>query len=308
MLLFISSSTAFCENFQISYLSPRLGKQAKSARNRDGFVASLSRVFVGDHSACTMKNSHHLRNLHVGVTLHLEEEETQHLKARRIKENEVLEVFDGTGYVGKAIFLGYSKEYQRNAKILVQSWTPVNAEEHVELTVGVGVPKGKRGDWLIEKLTEVGVDSVIPIRYERTNCESSVVDHIRQQRWRKICIAACKQCCRNYLMKIENELSFRDVISKQQETKQWDTVYVATLAAPFRFAVPQIKPTRVLGIVGPEGGLTNEEEKMVYDLGAHLVKLNRYTLRCETAATVLASLLRCNIPLNNIEDGVGLAG
>ncbi|EME32167.1 Ribosomal RNA small subunit methyltransferase E [Galdieria sulphuraria] len=294
MLLWIPTGVTFYKIFQRNYLFSRWPrKPSKSALCRHCIVASLSRVFIGDSPEKATSN--HFRNINSGIILYLEEEETQHLKARRVRENEALEVFDGSGYVGRAVFLGFSKDNQRSAKILIRSWTPVEAEEHVKLTIGVGVPKGKRGDWLVEKLTEVGVDSLIPVRYERTNYEPSVVDRGKQQRWRKVCIAACKQCCRNNLMLIESEQSFRDIMWKQQSTKHWDKVYVASTTAPFLSSVPQMKPTKVLGLIGPEGGLTPEEEQTVSDLGANFVKLNRYTLRVETAATVLASLIFSNV-------------
>lgn len=292
MLLWHPSTTCLGKNFQANYFFRCLRKQAKFVHKRSFVFASLLRVFVGNPLNGSTTLGTPFANIQIGDVLNLDEEETQHLRARRVKENEALEVFDGSGYVGRAIFLGFSKANKRSSKILIQSWEPVETKDSVKLTIGVGIPQGKRGDWLIEKLTELGVDAVIPVLYERTSYESSVIDQGRKQRWQRICISACKQCCRNHLMEIHQEQFFRDVMSKQKYTKHWDKVYMASIEADCPSMVPQItSSTRVLGIVGPEGGLTKGEENIVLDFGAHCLKLSRYVLRVETAATVLASLL-----------------
>jgi len=286
LLWIVASDTVLSKNFRSNYLfsCPRRLQRAKNIRTF--IAASLSRVFLGNSVGSTV-NGTHGTNIHPGMVVHLEDEETQHLRARRIEENQVLEVFDGSGYVGRAILLGYSKGSRRSAEILVQSWAMKEEEQLVKLTVGVGLPKAKRGDWLMEKLSEIGVDTVIPIHYERTNSEPYERD--RKQRWQKICISACKQCCRNRLMKIEEEQSFQNILSKQQVYKHWDQVYVASMEATRPMILPPVKSTSILALIGPEGGLTPQEEKIASDVGAHFIKLNRYILRVETAAIVLAS-------------------
>jgi 16S rRNA (uracil1498-N3)-methyltransferase len=150
------------------------------------------------------------------------------------------------------------------------------------LEVAAPLPKGERGDFLIEKLTELGVTDFVPLRTHRS------VVHPRESRVDKLqraVIEASKQCGRNVLMRI-------GTLSAWQEYCCNDNL------PPLRFlAHPGADGVRVARsasgkrdcslAVGPEGGFTDEEIVRAQDAGWALVNLGPRILRVETAAIAL---------------------
>jgi 16S rRNA (uracil1498-N3)-methyltransferase len=150
------------------------------------------------------------------------------------------------------------------------------------LEVAAPLPKGDRGDFLIEKLTELGVTGFVPVRTHRT------VVHPRESRLdklRRAVIEASKQCGRNVLMRIG-------------ELTNWDDYCRADGLPPRRlFAHPGGEPLRMCGsattgpdcalAVGPEGGFTDDEVAVARAAGWHVVGLGPRILRVETAAIAL---------------------
>lgn len=137
------------------------------------------------------------------------------------------------------------------------------------VAVAAAVPKGARLDWMVEKLAELGVAEFIPVRFARSVAE---VGEGRRRRLEKIAIAASKQ-------------SGAAVLRIAPERR------VAELAAECLLASPGARDPIPAGpgtvVIGPEGGLTPEEEARFPRRGS----LGATTLRIETAALVAAARL-----------------
>ena len=93
----------------------------------------------------------------------LDREESRHVKVLRLKEGDEVELFDGRGKVS----LGKIRKLGKNVEIeIIQTKQEKKDKPLVELWTAV--PKGERGDWLIEKATEVGADKIVPIIFKRS--------------------------------------------------------------------------------------------------------------------------------------------
>lgn len=156
------------------------------------------------------------------------------------------------------------------------------------LEVAAPLPKGDRAQFLIEKLTELGVTTFVPLRCHFSNDHPRDSKRDKLERW---VIEASKQCGRNVLMRID-------------ELTQWETY--STRGAPGDLRVlahpdqaedlaifrrdDRISDRSVAIAVGPEGGFTEDEVALALGNGWRAVSMGPRILRVETAAVVLAAL------------------
>jgi 16S rRNA (uracil1498-N3)-methyltransferase len=198
----------------------------------------------------------------------------------RARPGDAVSLFNGDGAEYPAIVVDVGRNL---VTVRVDGREVPQREVGYRLEVAAPLPKGDRGDFLIEKLTELGVTGFVPLRTQRT------VVHPRESRLdklRRAVIEASKQCGRNVLMRIE-------------ELTNWDDYCRADGLPPRRvlahpggeaFRQPPNAsngPDRALA-VGPEGGFTDDEVGVARAAGWHVVGLGPRILRVETAAIALA--------------------
>lgn len=175
----------------------------------------------------------------------------------------------------------------------------LNTEPGINLTVAQSLPKGDKLEFVIQKGTELGVAKFEVITTARTISRPSDdrVDR-RLARWQAIAKEAAEQSCRAVVPSVsgitpvgefvraldgfdlaiclwegENEATLRDVLSKNRSA------------------------TDILLIIGPEGGIDEEEIGMMRDRGVRVASLGRRVLRCETAAVAAAAIVLYELDL-----------
>jgi 16S rRNA (uracil1498-N3)-methyltransferase len=155
----------------------------------------------------------------------------------------------------------------------------------VALEVAAALPKGDRGPFLVEKLTELGVTAFVPLASERSVVQPR---EGKMDRLHRHVIEASKQCGRNVLMRIDD---LADWASYGRGGKSGEICVLAHPGGAEQLddvlAMPQAAAVRVA--VGPEGGFTDAEVALAREAGWHLVDLGPRTLRIETAALALAA-------------------
>ena len=149
---------------------------------------------------------------------------------------------------------------------------------------------------MIEKLVELGVDRLIPLRTERSVVNVQEKSHEKIQRW---IVEASKQCGRNRLMTIEPTVSFSDWIA----TEMPGTCLIAhpnrdSLSSPDVITRSTDADTVNLTI-GPEGGFSDQEIAIAQQAGWLRFDLGTRILRIETAAIAAAAIL--GLPQNNVQ-------
>lgn len=206
--------------------------------------------------------------------------EAHHLaRVSRVRPGDRVCLFNGNG-------LDYLAEVgqveRRSVELVVQAVEAPRRELGFRLEVAAPLPKGDRGQFLIEKLTELGATSFVPLR-----CRRSVV-HPGETRFEKLeryVIEASKQCGRNVLMKIEPLADWADYC------RRGDLPPLRILGHPGGESPRQRTRGDAVIAVGPEGGLLEEEVDMARTAGWELLDLGPRILRVETAALVLAAAL-----------------
>ena len=205
---------------------------------------------------------------------------------RRLQPGERADVADGSGLVAECVVTGQSG---RGLELEVRARRQVPRPDPL-ITVVQAIPKGDRGELAVAEMTEVGVDRIMPWAAARCVPVWRAERGARSlARWRATAREAAKQSRRAWLPEVTEPASVADVA--QVITKAACAIVLEPGAAQ---SLGQLRPPEsgdVVVIVGPEGGITEEESAAFRAAGATPCSLGPTVLRTSTAGTVAAAVL-----------------
>jgi 16S rRNA (uracil1498-N3)-methyltransferase len=207
----------------------------------------------------------------------LEGPEAHHLAAvRRFTAGDAVTLFNGDGHEYPAVVVEVGKK-----RVAVRVTTVLTRDRELgfPLHVASALPKGDRGDFLIEKLTELGATDFTPLLTERGVVKA---DESKADKLRRAVIEASKQCGRNVLMHVHAPARWADWCVRQTGLR--------LIAHPGGAARGSGRGTGVTVAVGPEGGFTDAEVQVALAAGWEQLSLGPRILRVETAALAAAVL------------------
>jgi 16S rRNA (uracil1498-N3)-methyltransferase len=228
-----------------------------------------------------------VKELRSGERIRLDRAEAHHARdVLRLTDGAAVEVFDDAGNVGQGVLVLDGNE----VCVTVGQTQPAAPAAGVSLTIAAAIPKGDRADWMVEKLSELGVAAFIPLAAAR-----SVVlpeGNSKRDRWNRIATEAAKQSRRPGVMRI-TELTDLAMALKQAKSA-WFLSTESTDALPIaRAAAEWSGPDSLTAFIGPEGGWTDAEQQQFRAAGAKPVRLTSTILRIETAAIATAAVVAC---------------
>lgn len=212
---------------------------------------------------------------------HLTGAEAHHLSAvRRFAAGDRVILFNGDGneYAAEIVAIG-----KKSVTLNIRSATVVDRELPFPLVIASALPKGDRADYLIEKLTELGVTRFEPLITAR----SVVVPKVSVvEKFRRAVVEASKQCGRNRLMAIDSP-------------RKWSEFLDTTGPGPRILlhpgpGAPRLSPAIGMGAtiaIGPEGGFSDEEVNQAVAAGWQIAAIGSRVVRIETAAVAAAALV-----------------
>lgn len=164
-------------------------------------------------------------------------------------------------------------------------------ETNINVTVYQGIPKSDKMEYIIQKSVELGAKNVVPV--EMKNCIAKIKEPNKKiTRWQVISEASAKQSKRNIIPKIAYPIN---IIEMQNEFSKYDLVLVAyenEKNVGIKEILKDYKNAKNIAIIiGPEGGLTENEVKQIEEKGGISVSLGKRILRTETASLALLSIL-----------------
>ncbi len=223
----------------------------------------------------------HIIDQHIAIV----GEEAKHIaRVLRKQPGDMIWVVDGKGKAYEAVIRLITLDMVE-CEILYEHHH--HHEPDIEVTLAVAQLKNpSRMDWIIEKGTELGVRTFIPLHTTRTIAKSA-----KEDRWNNIALAAMKQSGRCILPKILPPTEFDIVIANSTHYDIKLIPYERTDHVLFiSEAMKHRKPPRsALIVIGPEGGFTDEEVMQAEKAGCMQVSLGRRRLRTETAAIIAVS-------------------
>jgi len=222
----------------------------------------------------------HLAKLSTG-SIALPLAEAHHLRdVLRLEAGSPVELFDDDGNVATGIIRHVNSA---NVVVDVALIQQLGSTGKV-VVVAAAVPKGDRADWMVEKLTELGVVRFVPLVTERSVVLPAGKNKI--ERWERIAIESAKQSRRAGVMEIASLTPLDQAIA---EAKQGIFLSTAEDAVP----IPPVLGDSVTLFIGPEGGWTDGEMARMKSAGFVGAELTSTILRVETAAVVAAGVVMC---------------
>ncbi len=213
----------------------------------------------------------------VGQRVSLDQDEVHHLRVRRAREHEGVEVLDGAGLVGTGRLVRVGAEW------MVDIQTAERQTRRPDLTLAVAAGDRERFAWMLEKAVELCVTAVIPLETERSAGVATRVRASHIGKLRRLILEATKQCGAAWVPSVEAPVLLGDFIARPLSGKGW-------LADRSGTAPPaSLDDSPLTIVVGPEGGLTPEERATLVAAGYRATSLGSNTLRFETAALAAAA-------------------
>ena len=161
---------------------------------------------------------HPLKNVkEVGELVSLSSEESKHLKVRRVEKGEEIELWDGSGTVAVAKVESFNKQV---TSVKIEEIEQFDASKFSNYTVCTAIPQGERSDFMFEKLTELGVNRIVPLLLNRSSTSEEFISK-KAERWKNIVISASKQCYRPKLPILEPPSSLKDLLSRKKGEDEW---------------------------------------------------------------------------------------
>ncbi|MFQ3210256.1 MAG: 16S rRNA (uracil1498-N3)-methyltransferase [Colwellia sp.] len=222
-------------------------------------------------------------------TVKLSDDAFGHLiRVLRLKEGDQVVVFNGDeAFQYQAKLINVSKK-QAYAEILTKD--VVDNESPLNIHLGQGISRGDRMDFTLQKSVELGVNTITPLFTERCGVKLNAerLEKKRQQ-WQKIVISACEQSGRARVPVVAQPMLLVDWL--KQETSALK-INLHPKAQHSIMSLP-MENTRVRLLIGPEGGLSDEEISQANENDFVDVLLGPRVLRTETAALTAITALQC---------------
>ncbi|GGM04247.1 ribosomal RNA small subunit methyltransferase E [Pseudomonas asuensis] len=196
----------------------------------------------------------------------------------RLAPGTAVQLFDGSGHEYKGVLTDIGK---RSVLVDIQERISGLAESSLRIHLGQGLSRGERMDWAIQKATELGATEITPIMTER--CEVRLKDERADKRllhWKQVAISACEQCGRSTLPVIHAPVTLTEWIERAEADLK---LVLHPVAESMTTHTP---PSSLAFLIGPEGGLTDNEVNEAKRAGFVSARLGPRVLRTETAPVV----------------------
>ena len=221
----------------------------------------------------------------------IENEDVNHIKnVLRMKKDDILQIGvvpKGENYKAKIISLDKNcVECEITEKI------EETTESNVSITIFQGVPKFEKMELIIQKNTEIGAKKIVPVMMERTVVKLNSKDMSKKiERWNKIAEIAAKQSGRDIIPVVSSIIKVNEI-----PENEFDAVFVAyenekenTLKNELLKLKDKKEKYNIAIIIGPEGGISENEIAIFKEKEYKLISLGKRILRTETAGFVMTS-------------------
>ncbi len=230
-------------------------------------------------------------------------DEIDHIrKVLRYRKGDKVEIFDAK----KKEYLAVIKEINRDEILFeIETVKQKRKENSLRSTLYQGIAKGTRMEFVMQKSTELGMDEIVPVRFERCVAKLDANDK-KIDRWNKICLEAAKQSKRNSLCIVREAIDFVEMVEElkkyslvlflyEEETTLSLKKFLQEWRAREEKSVQ--RPLDIALIVGPEGGIGEAEARILSREGFRSVTLGDNILRTETVGATAMAMLQYEFSL-----------
>lgn len=210
----------------------------------------------------------------------------------RLKPGDEVGLFDGMGNDYHACIKSISS---KKTEVRIIQHYRTHTESPLSITVAQGYLKDRKMDGVLRQLTEMGITRWMPFIAERSvprPTEDRIADRVK--RWRKISMESVKQCRRGMIPDIRYMPSFKEMLASANQFQLkilfWEEAQDRLDAN--RFSDITQKESNAFIILGPEGGLTNQEVHLATNQGFSEASLGPRILKADTAAIAACAVVQ----------------
>lgn len=214
----------------------------------------------------------------------LENNDIHHIKkVMRCKNNDRIEIV-----YNKKVYLCNIDDIENLTLSIIDCYEE-DRESNINITIAISLVQEQKFDLILQKLTELGVNTIIPIKTERSIVKiDNQKEEKKQIRWQNICKEASEQSHRVTIPTIEKIMTMKELINHKKEQNLICSLNDKTKSLQ-EYLTDGIND--ILFVIGPEGGFTNKEETFLIENGFLSTTLGKRVLRVETAAIYVASII-----------------
>jgi 16S rRNA (uracil1498-N3)-methyltransferase len=205
----------------------------------------------------------------------------------RLRVGDHVSVLDNTGWEYEIEITGITRSHVTGA---------IYSKRHIEgpitvITLYQALLKSSNFNFVLQKCTEIGVSSFVPLICER--CVAKAPDDKKQERWHKIITEAAEQSRRDRIPTLEPALDFKQAcqIVANLSLLAWEGETASDLRSLLQSKAASATHHSVNLFIGPEGGFSPDEVDFAQHLGIVPITLGRRVLRAETAGLVAATAI-----------------
>lgn len=230
---------------------------------------------------------YHPGHLSQGDLITLNEQTAHHIaRVLRAKVGDPLQLFNG---LGGEYFAQITQIDKKDVWVLIGDFLDREAESPIELILAQGIARGEKMDFIVQKAVELGVFRIIPLLTER--CNVRLKDERADKKlkhWQSVVVSACEQSGRNRLPLIEGPQHLTAWLKEAEA----DQKFVLSPHGNTSFTPKRTNVNSILLLIGPEGGLTENELLAAKGYGFTELTLGPRILRTETAPITALSIFQ----------------
>lgn len=228
--------------------------------------------------------------------IYIEKEDVNHIKnVLRAKIDDEIEICDFNTSKNYICKIEKIEDKKIDCKI-IKEINSNNIESKIKVTIFQGLPKADKMELVIQKSVELGVYDITPVKMKRCVVKLDEKDKIKKiERWQKISEVASKQSGRNIIPKINNIQNIDEIC---KNIKDYDMLLIAYEKEKENFLKAELKKLtnikdniKIGVVIGPEGGIDEEEIQKFKENGAKIITLGNRILRTETVALNILSII-----------------
>jgi len=216
------------------------------------------------------------------------------VRVLRLTEGDKIILFNGYENVQYTAQLVEVKKKQASVEIISQE--NIKNESPLNIHLGQGISRGERMDFTLQKSVELGVNKITPLFTERCGVKLSVERLAKKrEQWQKIVISACEQSGRCIVPEVADPILLQDWLTQESSALKLNLHPKAKHSIMTLPINSSANVQRVRLLIGPEGGLTDEEINQANHADFKDILLGPRILRTETAALTAITALQCRL-------------
>jgi len=229
--------------------------------------------------------------LKTGDSITLDAQAATHVaRVLRLKQHDQIIVFNGQGgeYVGVIADID-----KRSVKVTLENYQQPQTESPLHISLVQGISRSERMDYTLQKSIELGVSEICPVTTQHISVH---LDTVRAQKkrihWQGVVNSACEQSGRDRVPEVHELVPLQSCVEKISAGQDQSMLVLDHRASTTLNQVSMTKNNRIIMVVGPEGGLSDEERDWLVGKGFTAVSMGPRVLRTETAALAAIAVMQ----------------